>query len=103
MEGNTPVSSNDWETIKAGGDESVQRWVDKNFKYKQCVIVLDGKETSSRSWVIYGPPRSAAPDTGTLIPAIALILKATLTPIPFPMNYWRNGTGADISLTNRKT
>ncbi|WP_261817582.1 TIR domain-containing protein [Vibrio gallicus] len=53
LEGNTPVSANDWETVKRGGDASIKRWIDDNFKYKQCVIVLVGKETHARPWVKY--------------------------------------------------
>jgi hypothetical protein len=53
LEGNTPVSANDWETVKRGGDSAVKKWIDDNFKYKQCVIVLVGEETSKRPWVKY--------------------------------------------------
>jgi hypothetical protein len=53
LEGNTPLSANDWETVKRGGDAAVKKWIDDNFKYKQCVIVLVGEETSNRPWVKY--------------------------------------------------
>ena len=53
IEGNIPVSPNDWETVKRGGDASIKRWIDNNMKYKQCVIVLVGKETANRPWVRY--------------------------------------------------
>jgi len=53
LEGNEPVSVNDWETVKKGGDASIKRWIDDNFKYKQCVIVLVGEDTSNRPWVRY--------------------------------------------------
>lgn len=53
IEGNTPVSPNDWETIKLGGDASIKRWIDDNMKYKQCVIVLVGEETANRPWIRY--------------------------------------------------
>jgi len=53
LEGNTPVSVNDWETVKRGGNSSIKRWIDENFRYKQCVIVLVGKDTSDRPWVRY--------------------------------------------------
>jgi hypothetical protein len=41
LEGNTPVSANDWETVKRGGDASIKRWIDDNFKYKQCPLWQD--------------------------------------------------------------
>lgn len=53
LEGNTPVNANDWETVKRGGEESIKRWIDENMKYKQCVIVLVGSDTSTRPWVKY--------------------------------------------------
>lgn len=53
LEGNQPVSANDWETVKRGGDTSIKRWIDNNFKYKQCVIVLVGSDTANRPWVRY--------------------------------------------------
>lgn len=31
----------------------IQRWIDDNMKYKRCVIVLIGEETSERPWVRY--------------------------------------------------
>lgn len=53
LEGNNPVNANDWETVKRGGDASIKKWIDDNMKYKQCVIVLVGSETSQRPWVDY--------------------------------------------------
>lgn len=53
LEGNEPVSPNDWEQIKRGGEASIQRWIDDNMKYKRCVIVLVGAETANRPWVRY--------------------------------------------------
>ena len=53
VEGDEPVSPNDWEQIKRRGDSAVERWIDENMKYKRCVIVLVGSETSSRRWVRY--------------------------------------------------
>ena len=53
LEGNTPVNANDWEKVKRGGEESIKRWIDENMKYKQCVIVLVGSDTSTRPWVKY--------------------------------------------------
>lgn len=51
IEGDEPVSPNDWEQIKRGGDPAVERWIDENMKYRRCVIVLIGSETAGRKWV----------------------------------------------------
>lgn len=53
LEGNEPVSPNEWETIKRRGRDSIQKWIDDNLKYKNCVVVLVGEETANREWVKY--------------------------------------------------
>jgi MTH538 TIR-like domain (DUF1863) len=53
VEGDQPVSPNDWEQIKRRGDGAVERWVDDSMKYKRSVIVLIGAQTASRPWVKY--------------------------------------------------
>lgn len=52
IEGNSPVSANDWEKAKntPGG---VKKWIDENMKHKSCVVVLIGEETYQREWVKY--------------------------------------------------
>jgi len=53
IEGNTPVSANEWETVKMKGDAAVQGWIDNAMNYRSCVIVLIGSDTASRKWVKY--------------------------------------------------
>ncbi|HTN18468.1 MAG TPA: TIR domain-containing protein, partial [Chitinophagaceae bacterium] len=53
LEQNEPISINDWETVKKGGDKAIQQWIDDNMKNRSCVIVLIGQETSNRKWVKY--------------------------------------------------
>lgn len=53
IEGNSPTTPNEWETLKRTGKSAVQRWIDDNMKYKRCVIVLVGAETANRPWVRY--------------------------------------------------
>jgi hypothetical protein len=53
VDGDTPVSANDWETIKRRGDAAVESWIDENMKWRRCVVVLIGEETASRRWVRY--------------------------------------------------
>ena len=33
VEGNMPVSSNDWEEVKRKGDDSIKRWIDTHMDY----------------------------------------------------------------------
>lgn len=53
VDGDEPVSANDWETIKRKGDAAVEKWIGDNMAYRRCVIVLIGEETASRPWVQY--------------------------------------------------
>ena len=53
IEGNTPVSANEWETVKSKGKKAVETWINDNMKYKSCVVVLVGEETADRPWVKY--------------------------------------------------
>lgn len=53
IDGNEPVSANEWEQVKRKGNAAVENWVDGNMKYKRCVVVLIGSETASRPWVQY--------------------------------------------------
>jgi hypothetical protein len=53
LEDNKPVSPNDWETVKKGGDTAIKKWIDENMNGRSCVVVLIGEETASRPWVKY--------------------------------------------------
>lgn len=53
LEENKPVSANEWETVKRGGETSIKKWIDENLKYKSCLVVLIGTETANRKWVKY--------------------------------------------------
>ncbi len=53
IEGNEPVKSNEWETIKRNGEKAVENWIDENIKGKDIVVVLVGERTHERPWVDY--------------------------------------------------
>ncbi len=53
IEDNKPVSVNDWEQVRRGGASAIQKWIDENMKYKNCVVVLVGSQTTDREWVQY--------------------------------------------------
>lgn len=53
LEENKPVSHNEWETVKKGGDKAIEKWIDDNMKYRSCVVVLIGEDTHKRPWVKY--------------------------------------------------
>lgn len=53
FEDNKPLSANEWEEVKRGGDAGIKRWIDQNMQYRSCVVVLVGSETANRKWVKY--------------------------------------------------
>jgi hypothetical protein len=53
LEGNEPVSGNDWEEVKRGGDAAIERWIASQMKGRTCAVVLVGAQTASRPWVKY--------------------------------------------------
>lgn len=53
IEGNAPVTDNDWESITRGGDAAIRRWIDGQMSGRSCAVVLIGKSTSGRKWINY--------------------------------------------------
>ncbi|MBE7508507.1 MAG: TIR domain-containing protein [Planctomycetia bacterium] len=53
IEGNTPASDNDWESVKRGGDAAIERWIQGQLNGTSCAIVLIGSQTAGRKWIEY--------------------------------------------------
>jgi hypothetical protein len=53
VDGNKPATDNDWEKVKKGGDEAIQKWIDNQLSEKSVVIVLIGSKTARRKWINY--------------------------------------------------
>ncbi len=53
VEGNEPVSANEWEEVRRKGHNAIKKWIDENMKYRSCLVVLVGEETADREWVRY--------------------------------------------------
>jgi hypothetical protein len=53
IEGNKPVSDNDWESVTKGGDDAIKRWIASQMKGKACAVVLVGTGTANRKWINY--------------------------------------------------
>jgi len=47
------LSSNEWEKVKAKGEDAIKAWINKEMKDKNCLVVLIGSTTASRKWVKY--------------------------------------------------
>ena len=53
VDGNRPVSDNDWETVKKGGDRAIKEWIDDQMHGRSCTVVLVGSNTADRKWINY--------------------------------------------------
>lgn len=53
VEGNKPVSDNDWETVTSKGDKAIQKWIDDQLNGRSCTVVLIGRGTANRKWINY--------------------------------------------------
>jgi hypothetical protein len=66
LEENKPVSHQDWETVKGGGDKAIEKWINDNMNNRSCVVVLIGSETSKRPWVEYEIKKAWSEGRGVL-------------------------------------
>lgn len=53
IEGQEVLPAQNWEAVKARGEQAVKDWIDKEMAYKSAVVVLIGSETASRKFVKY--------------------------------------------------
>jgi hypothetical protein len=66
LEGNSPVTDNDWETVKRGGDSAIQKWIDDQLNGRACTVVLIGENTAGRKWIKYEIEKSWNDGKGVL-------------------------------------
>ncbi len=60
VEGAKPLSSNDWEQVKRGGKRAVEQWIEEQLNGTSCTVVLIGRDTAERAFVLYEIRRSWA-------------------------------------------
>lgn len=53
IEGNKPISDNDWEEVKKKGDKEIENWIDGQLNGRSCTVVLIGEKTAGRKWIKY--------------------------------------------------
>lgn len=53
IEGNRPVTDNEWEQITRGGDEAIEKWINGQLDGKSCAVGLIGANTAGRKWIKY--------------------------------------------------
>jgi hypothetical protein len=53
IEGNVPISDNDWESITKGGETAIEKWIAEQLSGKTCAVVMVGQNTAGRKWITY--------------------------------------------------
>ena len=51
IEGQPILTANEWEEVKKGGDDAIEKWIAKEMKGSNCLVVLIGTSTAKRRWV----------------------------------------------------
>lgn len=104
LEENKPVSANDWEVVKKGGDKAIEKWIDDTMKGRSCIVVLVGSETSKRKWVDYEIRKAWKDDKGVLGIYIDDLVdpRYSKTPPLYGKSYRGANPFDNISLTNGK-
>ncbi len=46
-------SDNDWEEVKNKSDREIKDWIDRQMAMRSCIVVLIGRTTWTRKWVLY--------------------------------------------------
>ncbi len=52
LDGNEPISDNDWEETK-GSEVAIKKWIDDQMHTRSCTVVLIGSHTAGRDWIKY--------------------------------------------------
>ncbi|MCA1838808.1 MAG: TIR domain-containing protein [Actinomycetota bacterium] len=53
VEGNQPVSDNEWESITGKGDAAIRAWINGQMSGRSCAVILVGQATAGRKWINY--------------------------------------------------
>lgn len=53
LEGQPVLNAQQWEQVRRRGDRAIEQWIHEQMAYKKAIVVLIGKHTASRPWVIY--------------------------------------------------
>lgn len=53
VEGNAPVSDNDWQTVTKKGDSAIEQWIHAQLSGRSCAVVMIGGATAGRKWINY--------------------------------------------------
>ena len=58
VEGNQPVTDDEWEEVTRRGDRAIGIWVEEQLHGRSCTVVLIGAHTAGRKWISHEIVRS---------------------------------------------
>src|SRR5688500_18879649 len=58
IEGNRHTTDNEWQTVTAGGDAAIAKWISDQMYGKSCTVVLVGSGMANRKWINHEIVRS---------------------------------------------
>ena len=104
VDGNQPCTDNDWERVRRGGDQAINRWINGQLAGRTCTVVLIGSQTATRPWIRHEIVESWNRKMGVLGIHVHN-LKSPIDPFgvtikganPFAMVRLNNGTGVPLS------
>ena len=104
VEGNRPVSDNDWEDISGGGEKKIKKWIDDQLDGRSCTVVLIGSGTAGRKYINYEIIQSWVRGKGIFGIYIHNLKnlkgdKAAKGRNPFSLLRWNHGKGKPMSDT----
>lgn len=100
IEGNQPVTDNDWEAITSGGDDAIMKWIAGQISGKTCTVVLVGSNTANRKWINYEIVKSWEDGMGVVgiyIHGLKNLDGSTSTKGGNPFDYINYGTTKKLS------
>lgn len=53
LEAQPILNPQEWEKVQRAGKQAIKDWIHTEMAYKKAVVVLIGKHTASRPWVLY--------------------------------------------------
>ena len=66
ISGQPILKTHEWEEVKKGGDEAIEKWIAEKMSGKSCVVVLIGAKTAGRRWVKHELKKGWADGKGLL-------------------------------------
>lgn len=99
LEGQPLLNSQDWEQVRRKGEQAIKNWIHAEMARKKAVIVLIGRETVNRPWVIYEIEKAwndKKPLLGVRIHGLASLNNGANGPGPNPFDKAEGPSGVPV-------